>query len=53
MKGGKQLRRVNVGAIQDFDVWDADIILSEHQILPDDIVSVCMYEHHVYVYYLG
>jgi len=53
MKGGKQLRRVSVGAVQNYNVRDVDIILSEYHVRPDDIVSVCMYEYHVYVYYLS
>ena len=61
MKGGKQLRRVCIGSTGDiitgnpgsFAFRTADIVLNEYHVRPDDIVSVCMYDGNIYVYYLS
>ena len=53
MKGGKQLRRINAGSDLEFNVRNIDILLTNCHILPEDIVSICLYEGRTYIYYLS
>ena len=53
MKGGKKIRRIAVSGIMNFHEDDVDAILTENNVIPENVITVCMCDSNVYVYYIS